>query len=185
MDLRPSSTSPGRTYKWFTGTPVFEFGEGIHFTTFDVGFTGGNLGSVNIQSLLSNAKKTTKGPLDSAVFKTVSVNVHNTGKVKSDYVVLLFLSSTNAGPAPHPNKQLVSYTRVNSITPGQRKSVQLDISIGSVGRVAENGDLMLYPGDFELVIDTAGAKQGTGKFSLTGQAELVTAWPQRNSTSTA
>ena len=26
--------SPGRTYKFYTGTPVFEFGQGLSYTTF-------------------------------------------------------------------------------------------------------------------------------------------------------
>ena len=34
MALRPSSSSPGRTYKWYTGTPVFEFGFGLSYTNF-------------------------------------------------------------------------------------------------------------------------------------------------------
>lgn len=37
MGLRPSSKSPGRTYKWY-GTPVQEFGFGLHYTNFSVKF---------------------------------------------------------------------------------------------------------------------------------------------------
>ena len=34
MTLRPSATNPGRTYKWYTGTPVFEFGFGLSYASF-------------------------------------------------------------------------------------------------------------------------------------------------------
>ena len=34
MSMRPSSTNPGRTYKFYTGKPVFEFGFGLSYTTF-------------------------------------------------------------------------------------------------------------------------------------------------------
>ncbi|CBQ71612.1 related to Beta-xylosidase [Sporisorium reilianum SRZ2] len=34
MALRPTATYPGRTYKWYTGTPTFPFGFGLHYTTF-------------------------------------------------------------------------------------------------------------------------------------------------------
>ncbi len=32
--MRPSSTSPGRTYKFYTGQPIFEFGYGLSYTNF-------------------------------------------------------------------------------------------------------------------------------------------------------
>ena len=34
MSMRPSSTNPGRTYKFYTGQPVFEFGFGFHIQHF-------------------------------------------------------------------------------------------------------------------------------------------------------
>jgi len=35
INLRPNATYPGRTYQWYTGTPVYPFGFGMHYTTFD------------------------------------------------------------------------------------------------------------------------------------------------------
>jgi beta-D-xylosidase 4 len=32
MSLRPGPFSPGRTYKWYEGDPVFEFGYGWHWS---------------------------------------------------------------------------------------------------------------------------------------------------------
>ncbi len=34
MRMRPSNVSPGRTYKFYTGQPVYEFGYGLSYTTF-------------------------------------------------------------------------------------------------------------------------------------------------------
>lgn len=58
-------------------------------------------------------------PTQSSVDQSFSVNIKNTGTgVASDYVALLFASSTNAGPTPHPNKALVSYGRLHNIATG-------------------------------------------------------------------
>jgi beta-D-xylosidase 4 len=35
MQMRPSSTNPGGTYKFYTGQPVYEFGYGLSYTTFN------------------------------------------------------------------------------------------------------------------------------------------------------
>ena len=34
ITLRPSDRSPGRTYKWYTGEPVYPFAYGLHYTSF-------------------------------------------------------------------------------------------------------------------------------------------------------
>ncbi len=34
MSMRPSTTNPDRTYKFYTGQPVYEFGYGLSYTTF-------------------------------------------------------------------------------------------------------------------------------------------------------
>ncbi|TFY73600.1 hypothetical protein EWM64_g10412 [Hericium alpestre] len=112
MNLRPNTTSgnPGRTYKWYTGTPVFEFGHGLHYTNFSVSWaSGGPKKSYNIQQLVAAAKGKTHADL--GVLDTFKANVHNTGKTTSDYVALLF-SNTTAGPSPAPLKQLTSYEHV-------------------------------------------------------------------------
>ena len=41
MKLRQSATNPGRTCEWYTGSPVFEFGFGLHYTTFSFAWTSG------------------------------------------------------------------------------------------------------------------------------------------------
>ena len=32
--MRPSATSPGRTYKFYTGQAIYQFGDGMSYTTF-------------------------------------------------------------------------------------------------------------------------------------------------------
>ena len=34
MNMRPKDVCPGRTYRFYTGSPVFKFGEGLSYSTF-------------------------------------------------------------------------------------------------------------------------------------------------------
>jgi len=46
MQMRPSPTNPGRTYKFYTGQAVFEFGYGLSYTTFDYAWYNNSMTSV-------------------------------------------------------------------------------------------------------------------------------------------
>ncbi|KAJ6466495.1 beta-xylosidase [Mycena sanguinolenta] len=174
MSLRPSATNPGRTYKWYTGTPTYAFGTGLSYTTFGLGVVGAKA-SYNIQSLVA-AGRAAGGPLDLALFDTFNVAVRNTGKVASDFVVLGFVQTTNAGPAPFPNKELVAYTRVKGVAAGQSATASLKVTLGGIARVGTDGSAVLYPGQYTLLVD-----QPTGtthSFVLTGTQTAITEWPQ-------
>ncbi|KAK7048179.1 glycoside hydrolase superfamily [Favolaschia claudopus] len=172
MSLASSSSNPGRTYKWYTGTPTYEFGTGLSFTTFNLALQGAKT-SYSIQSLVS-VGRAAGGPLDLAPFDTFNVAVHNTGKVASDFVVLGFVKTT-AGPAPFPNKELVSYSRVKSVGAGQTVSAKLAVTLGSIARVGEDGSATLYPGEYTLLLDVPTGL--THSFRLTGTQEQITHWP--------
>ncbi|KAF8583909.1 glycoside hydrolase family 3 protein [Ramaria rubella] len=180
MSLRPSSTNPGRTYKWFTGTPVFEFGHGLHFTTFKSSWKQTPAAQFDISSLVRAHDGSS--PLDLAPFETFTVDVQNTGKVTSDYVALLFLNGTG-GPAPLPNKELVSYTRVHSLKARSTATASLPVTLGSIARADTNGNLWIFPGTYTITLDTPGVLSHS--FKLVGNAAQITHFPQDNSTSTS
>ncbi|KAF7365426.1 hypothetical protein MVEN_00415400 [Mycena venus] len=173
MSLRPSATNPGRTYKWYTGTPTYEFGTGLSYTTFSLALSGRPASSYNIQTLVK-AGQAAGGPLDLAVFDTFQVAVSNKGKVASDYVVLGFVKTT-AGPAPFPNKELVSYARVKGVGAGQSATASLKVTLGSIARVGDDGSASLYPGDYTLLLDVPTGV--THSFRLTGTQAQITQWP--------
>jgi len=171
MTIRPSATNPGRTYKWFTGTPVFEFGHGLHFTTFKSSWKTTPANTFSIQNILRGAHN----PRDLAPFTTFEVNVHNTGKVNSDYVALLFISGTG-GPTPLPNKQLVSYTRLHGVKAGATATAALPVTLGSLARADAKGNLWLFSGTYTVTLDTPGSLSHT--FKLVGKDTQLTNFPQ-------
>ena len=179
MTLRPSATNPGRTYKWYTGAPVYEFGFGLHYTTFSFAWapsahSSTPAASYAINDLISTGNASAAFP-DLAPLDTFAVRVTNTGKVTSDYVALLFASGT-FGPAPHPKKQLVSYTRVHALAPGQSAVAELAVTLGAIARADDTGAKWVYPGTYTLALDTTAALTHT--FTLVGEASKVADWPK-------
>ncbi|KAL0059125.1 hypothetical protein AAF712_014144 [Marasmius tenuissimus] len=177
MSLRPSSSSVGRTYKWYTGEAVYEYGFGLHYTTFDLAWAGGRGSpgrSYNIQDLVAGAKSSVSH-VDLGMLDTFEVEVKNTGKIQSDYVALLF-SRTTAGPSPAPLKELVSYTRLKGLESGQSATAELRVTLGSIARTDKEGNRVLYPGRYELMLDMDGKVMKM--ITLIGSKEKLIAWPK-------
>lgn len=186
MALRPDggSSFPGRTYRWYNGDAVFPFGSGLHYTTFTANMAlpagGGTNGSsssrssFDITSLTSNC--TGVDYMDLCPFASIPVTIDNTGATTSDYVALLFLSG-EFGPQPYPRKTLVAYERAHNITAGAASGqVTLDLTLGSLSRVDENGNRVLYPGQYSLMLDLEPGL-ATVNFTLTGEQAVLDHWP--------
>ena len=176
MSLRPNSSSgsPGRTYQWYTGTPIFEYGYGLHYTNFSASIqnSDSSSSSYSISNLMKSCSETYQ---DKCAFQTFNVDVKNTGSTTSDYVTLGFLTGSH-GPEPYPNKRLVTYTRLHNTTAGSTSTAALNLTLGSLARVDENGNTVLYPGDYALMIDTQPLTMMN--FTLTGDAVTLDEWPQ-------
>ncbi|KAH3743526.1 glycosyl hydrolase [Pelomyxa schiedti] len=102
MDM---TASPGRTYRFYTGTPLWEFGFGLSYTTFTVTWPDDTLG--------------TKQTLSSEVHFEVLVT--NTGPVAGDYIALAFASPPKEDTTPLL-KQLFGFQRVY-LEPGQSQLI--------------------------------------------------------------
>ena len=106
QSMRASTSNPGRTYKFYTGTPVFPFGHGLTYSTFSYDIVDAQTASVyHINELAANAKLD-----DKLTDVAMTVNVTNTGAVVSEVVVLAFVSSNTTfdGVTP-PIKELFDY----------------------------------------------------------------------------
>ena len=88
MQMRPSPTNPGRTYKFYTGQPVYEFGHGLSYTTFNYSwYNDSTSSSFSIKSLIKS-----KSDQKKVLLHFYRVNVTNTGPVLGDDVVLAYVT---------------------------------------------------------------------------------------------
>ncbi|TAQ91464.1 hypothetical protein B7494_g236 [Chlorociboria aeruginascens] len=184
MSLRPfessnySENNPGRTYKWYTGSPVYEFGHGLHYTTFNRTLSPLSKSIFSIPSLLTTSSNSSTIPAqkDLIPFRKFPFSIHNIGNTTSSYVALGFLTGS-FGPQPYPKKSLVAYTRVHDIAPGEVRNGELSLNIGSLARVDEQGDMVLWPGKYTLLLDVEGVI--SVDFELRGEAVKLDEWPKK------
>jgi beta-glucosidase len=104
----------GRTYMYFTGTPIYPFGYGLSYTTF------------GYSSLTLSASSVT--PTGSI---TASVDVTNTGTMTGDEVVQLYVSYPTVAGLALPIKRLIGFQRV-TLAPQASQTVVFTISESSV-----------------------------------------------------
>lgn len=176
MGLRPDpiTGNPGQTYQWYTGKPILPFGYGLHYTDFEV--SAEPLGTFDIASVVKGCSDSGYEYLDQCPLGSLTVNVKNTGKTKSDYVALTFVSGSY-GPAPHPNKSLIGYQRLYDIEPGQDKTAQVQVKLAQLARFDNGGNRILYPGTYRVAIDTEPEK-ASFEFTLTGEEVILETWPK-------
>ena len=145
----------GRTYRYFTGKPLWGFGYGLSYSTF-------KYGPVKLSAA------TLKGgePL------TATVAVTNTGTMSGDEVVEAFLKTPQEGGPIH---SLVGFERV-TVGPGATKEVSIKIDPRSLSSVDDQGNRSILAGKYTLTLGGAQPQETKAKseagFSITGSAPL-------------
>ncbi|KAH3953062.1 hypothetical protein HBH53_041520 [Parastagonospora nodorum] len=171
MNMRPSSSSPGRTYRWFNGA-VQPFGTGLHYTTFDAKFAANSTIEYDISNI---TKECTNQYPDTCSVPSIPVAVTNSGNRTSDFIALAFIKGEN-GPAPYPLKTLISYTRVRDVKGGQTKSAEMQLTLGNLARVDQMGNTVLYPGEYTVLLDEP--TNAEVKIVVKGEETILDKWPQ-------
>jgi beta-glucosidase-like glycosyl hydrolase len=128
-DEKPSAH---RGYQFADNSPLFPFGYGLSYTTFAVG-----------PPLLSAASIPSHGKV------TVTVEVHNTGKVAGDEVVELYLHELVTS-VTEPVKALRGFKRV-SLAPGASTRVQFELGWDDFAIFDESLHQVVEPGTFEVM----------------------------------
>jgi beta-glucosidase len=129
-----------RTYRYFTGEPLYPFGYGMSYTTF------------------SYKKLQVKGQIAIGDSVKVSVNVKNTGKIAGDEVVQLYLSNLSAS-VPIPIHALKAFKRIH-LLPGETKTVWFTVPPDAFSIIDNNNKKVILPGKFEICV---GGKQPENK----------------------
>jgi beta-glucosidase len=103
----------GRTYMYFKGKPLYPFGYGLSYTTFDY------------SDLQTSAPTLAK---DGSLI--VSVNVKNTGNRAGEEVVQLYVKHRKSA-LEHPVQELRGFKRV-AFQPGEQKTVEIPLTAKSL-----------------------------------------------------
>jgi beta-glucosidase len=121
-----------RTYRYFTGEPLYPFGYGLSYSTFE--YSG---------MKLSNASLKAGDPLD------VEVDVKNASQRDGDEVAQLYITFPETPGAPL--RALRGFTRVH-LKAGEQQHVKLTLSPRDLSYVNEAGDRLVSAGDYTLTI---------------------------------
>lgn len=175
MTLRPNGSSPGQTYMWYTGTPVYEFGHGLFYTSFEARLAETNSSyEYNITELLMTPHPNHER-IEQVPVLSLNVSITNAGDTASDYTAMLFANTTNAGPVPYPNKWLVGFDRLPTLTPGSSQTMTIPVTIDSLARIDEKGNRVLYPGRYELALNNE--RDVVVGVELKGEERALALWP--------
>lgn len=114
-------------------TPLYPFGYGLSYTTFQY------------SDLKINKNSFKKGEK-----VEVSITLKNTGKYEGKEVVQCYIHDTFASMA-RPIKELKAFELVN-LKPGETKVVQFTLTDKELGFYNNNGDFIVEPGKFKIMV---------------------------------
>jgi len=139
----------GRTYRYFDGEPLYPFGHGLSYTSFEY-------------SNLTLPEK-----VDPSQEINITVDVRNTGQTAGEEVVQLYVSDVEAS-VPVPIRSLQGFRRIY-LEPGTKKSVNFVLTTTQLSLISLENKRVVEPGVFEVAI---GGKQpgfkGTADAPTTG-----------------
>jgi beta-glucosidase len=126
-----------RTYRYFSGQPLYAFGHGLSYTKFD--FRSGKLASKKMA-----ANGTAK----------VTFTVKNTGKLDGDEVAQVYFRHVNSA-VPQPKMALCGFTRVH-LKHGESSKVTVEVPAERLRYWdTEKKQYVVEPGDYEILIGAA------------------------------
>ncbi len=120
-----------RTYRYFTGQPLYPFGFGLSYTIFTYR---------NLQIVPESVKA--GDPV------SIQVEVENSGQHLGDEVVQLYLKDVEAS-LPVPLLQLQGFTRIR-LAPGEKQTVEFTLTAEQMSFADEDGEWVLEPGEFKV-----------------------------------
>ena len=127
--------------------PLYPFGYGLSYTTFEYG-----------KPRLSSTTMNADGTL------TLTVNVKNTGKYDADEVVQLYIRDI-AASISRPVKELKGFERI-SLKSGESRDVNFTIDVDMLKFYNSDLQYVAEPGDFEVMVGGNSRDVQSLKFSL-------------------
>lgn len=148
--------SKGFTYMYVIDKPLFAFGHGLSYTSFDYS----NLS-------ISSAQTGSDGTV------TIHVNVKNTGDRAGEEVVQLYVHNNDKSTV-QPREQLQGFERI-SLNPGETKTVSFVLPVEQLSSWDTNKHAyVINPGAYDVMVGSASDDiRQKGNFEVTNAGE----WP--------
>jgi beta-glucosidase len=137
-----SYSMASRTYRYFSGQPLYGFGYGMSYTTFAYSHL-----------------KLSQATLKPAEPFTVETDVTNTGKRSGDEVVELYLRGPQEGGAPL--RSLRAFQRIK-LQAGETRHVLFTLQPSQLSEVDHQGKLAMQPGGYTIFLGGGQPGQGAG-----------------------
>ncbi|HEX9973087.1 MAG TPA: fibronectin type III-like domain-contianing protein, partial [bacterium] len=138
-----------------TSQPLFPFGYGLSYTKFKYS-----------QLKISPKEIPTAGKA------TISLVVQNTGKLRGEEVVQLYIHDLHAS-VTRPVKELKGFKRIE-LEPGQKQKVQFELAADLLAFYDQDMKLVVEPGEFEVMIGSSSEDiRMSGTFEVVGDKRNI------------
>ncbi|KAL8058456.1 hypothetical protein ABFX02_03G019700 [Erythranthe guttata] len=160
MRMRPDPWSgfPGRTYRFYQGEKVFEFGYGLSYSKFSYKFVYVSRSKLDLKRLSTTERNPEYVPVSDIITKSCEeakflaiVSVKNEGDMAGKHSVLLFVRHDEAGNGS-PVKQLVGFQTVR-LNAKEKTNVEFEINpCQHFARASEDGTMVIESGARRLTV---------------------------------
>ena len=155
------TTPPGRTYRYYTGKPLFPFGYGLSYTTFKYSQLVLPATSIKVCGTLS-----------------LRVSVQNTGDISGEEVIQVYLEPPKLSGKPFiPNIQLVSFERVGLGPKTDSYVANYELNAYLLSLVDKDGEHYIFPGEYTVVVTDGVDNRLTAPFTIEGTVTNVKECP--------
>jgi len=134
----------GKTYRYFKGEPLYEFGYGLSYTKFKY----------------SNLK--VPKDIDAGKNFTIEVDIENIGSLKGEEVIQLYIQNPNADES-NPHKTLAAFDRV-SFKSGEKQTLTFEVDKEQLSTVTNQGKKVIIPGEF--IISVGGTQPSENRVKM-------------------
>jgi beta-glucosidase len=154
----------GRTYRYFKGEPLYPFGYGLSYTSFEYR-------NLSLSDMV-----------DADEPFTITVDVTNTGDMDGDEVVQLYLTDEKAS-TPRPIRQLEGFKRIH-LKKGETQTVQFTLEPRQLSIINKKDQRVIEPGWFTIAVggeqpgfegntDAETTSTISGRFQVKGKVKSI------------
>ena len=131
--ITPYDYKPIESYEQNTYHPLYAFGHGLSYTTFQ-----------------TSELRVEKNKINSNEVINITVTVKNTGPLKGKETVLLYINDV-AASVTRPNKQLKGFKKIE-LNPDQAKNISFTLTPDDLSFIGVDLKRVVEPGDFKVIV---------------------------------